>query len=62
MNEPRYDIRQEKNGLWTVFDILTGLPAASDGRDLANLEREDAKDIADHLNREHIGRRRSPLL
>ena len=62
MNEPRYDLRQEKNGTWTVFDVITRLPAASDGRDLTGLDRGDAKDIMDALNRDHIAGRKSPLV
>lgn len=62
MNEPRYDLRQERNGTWTVLDIVTRLPAASDGRDLTGLDREDARDIMDVLNRDYLARRKSPLV
>ena len=62
MNEPRYSVRQEKNGTWTVLDVITRLPAASDGRDLMGLEHDDAKDIADALNRDYLAGRRSPLV
>lgn len=27
MSENRYNLRQEDDGTWTVFDIFTGLPA-----------------------------------
>ncbi|CAN7503292.1 hypothetical protein LJR098_004740 [Rhizobium sp. LjRoot98] len=62
MNEPRYDLRQEKNGTWTVIDVVTSLPAASDGRDLTGLERDDARDIMEALNRDHLAGRKSPLV
>lgn len=62
MNEPRYSLRQETNGTWTVVDIITGLPAASDGRDLTGLERDDATDIADALNSDYLAGRESPLV
>lgn len=62
VNEPRYDLRQEKNGSWTVIDIFTGVPAASDGRDLTGLDREDASDIMTALNRDHLTGRKSPLV
>ena len=29
MKEPRYELRQEKNGTWTVIDVVTRVPAAS---------------------------------
>ncbi|MCV9998417.1 hypothetical protein OE766_09170 [Pararhizobium sp. YC-54] len=62
MNEPRYDLRQEKNGTWTVIDIVTRLPAATDGRDLTGLDQDDAKDIMEALNRDHLAGRKSPLV
>jgi hypothetical protein len=62
MNEPRYGVRQEKDGTWTVLDVITRLPAASDGRDLTGLDRDDAKDIADALNRDYLAGRNSPLV
>ena len=62
MNEPRYDLRQEKNGTWSVIDVITHLPAASDGRDLSGLDRDDARDIMEVLNRDHLAGRKSPLV
>lgn len=62
MNDPRYDLRQEKDGTWTVLDVITRLPAASDGRDLTGLDRNDARDIADTLNRDDRAGRKSPLV
>jgi len=62
MQDKRYEIRQERDGLWTVIDSLTQLPAASDGRDLTNLEKADAQDIADSLNEDMSCHRKSPLV
>jgi hypothetical protein len=47
----RYQARRDMahRGLWQVTDTLTGLPAASDGKDFVNLSRSDARDIADAL-------------
>ncbi|KQV44575.1 hypothetical protein ASE37_04175 [Rhizobium sp. Root268] len=62
MQEKRYEIRQESNGCWTVVDVLTGLPAASDGRDLTGLGKDDASDIAYALNEDVSRHRDSPLV
>ena len=62
MGEMRYGVRQERNAAWTVVDEVTGLPAASDGRDLTGLSLEDARDIADALNRELRRRGRNSLV
>lgn len=62
MQEKRYEVRQETNGCWTVLDVLTGLPAASDGRDLTGLGKEDARDIAYALNEDEASHRDSPLV
>jgi|UPI00055A5075 hypothetical protein len=58
---PRYEIRAETTGRWTVVDTLTLLPAATDGRDLTGLAKEDARDIADELNRS-CAEGRDPLI
>jgi len=62
VKEPRYELRQEKNGTWTVIDVVTRVPAASDGRDLTGLDRDDATDIMKALNRDHLAGRKSPLV
>ena len=62
MQEKRYEIRQESNGCWTVVNVLTGLPAASDGRDLTGLGKDDASDIAYALNEDVARHRDSPLV
>ena len=48
----RYDMRRESDG-WTVYDIVTGLPAAVNGERLTGLPLEDADDLADLLNGLH---------
>jgi phage gpG-like protein len=58
---PRYEIRPEATGRWTVVDMLTLLPAATDGRDFIGLAKEDARDIADELNRS-FAEGRDPLI
>ncbi|OLP62147.1 hypothetical protein BJF93_01500 [Xaviernesmea oryzae] len=62
VGEARYEARQAEDGKWMVMDRLTRLPAATDGRDLVGLSAEDARDIADVLNRSTDERGRSPLL
>ena len=47
---PRYEIRQEPRGGWTIVDTLTSVPAATDGRDFVGLSKRDAEDIARELN------------
>jgi len=50
MRDKRYDLRRELNELWTIIDTYTGLPAASDGKDLTGLEFDDARDLLTLLN------------
>ncbi|MDM9622503.1 hypothetical protein [Rhizobium sp. S96] len=49
-NLPRYEVFQEFPGRWAVMDTMTSLPAATDGRDLVGLTKQDAEDIAKELN------------
>jgi hypothetical protein len=49
----RYDIRPEGNG-WTVYDTLTGLPAAVNDVPQVGLPLEDADDLADLLTHLHV--------
>jgi hypothetical protein len=48
--------------MWSIIDLFTSLPAATNGKDLAGLEREDAEDIARELNRSLIEGKGSPLV
>lgn len=57
----RYEIRREGPDRWTVVDTLTSLPAATDGREFVGLAKEDARDIADELNRS-VAKGRDPLI
>lgn len=57
----RYEVVLELSG-WSVIDTLSGLPAASNGRDFVGLRKSDAKDIADELNRCESEGADSPLL
>ena len=61
-SEARYECRQQGDGDWMVIDRLTNLPAATNGRDLSGLSMDDARDIADVLNRSSTDGQRSPLL
>lgn len=56
-SEARYDMRDEPDGTWTVFDIFTGLPAVVDDVPLTGLEMEEADDLVDLLNFKDARRR-----
>lgn len=60
MQQNRYDLRQEDDGSWTVFDIFTGLPAEVNGVPQDGLEIEKADDLVDLLNLLYIRRRLAP--
>lgn len=57
-NEPRYDMRKQPNGLWTVYDIFTGQPAWVNGVELRGLDIEEADDLVDLLNGMYVRRRK----
>ncbi|MCV9909964.1 hypothetical protein OIV19_20405 [Brucella sp. HL-2] len=57
MTENRYDLREEEDGSWTVFDIFTGMPAEVNGIPQDGLEMEQADDLVDLLNLQYIRRR-----
>lgn len=48
--QQRYDLRQEADNTWTVFDVFTGLPVLVDERCLIGLDLDDADDAVDLLN------------
>jgi len=52
----QYDIRRDPNG-WTVYDTISGEPAAVNGSAQIDLRVEDADDLADLLNRLHSDNR-----
>jgi hypothetical protein len=47
---------------WSVIDTLSGLPAASIGRDFVALRKCDAKELAKEFNRCETEGLGSPLL
>jgi hypothetical protein len=58
----RYAVGQEPEGTWRILDTMTGLPAATNGRDLVGLQEIDALEIAAELNRCEESGCPSPLL
>jgi len=46
----RYVVRRRRNGLWTVFDALSGFPASIGGQGLIGLEEAQAREMAGGLN------------
>ncbi|MCO6423872.1 hypothetical protein JT737_19385 [Sinorhizobium meliloti] len=61
ISENRYNLRQEDDGTWTVFDIFTGLPAEVNEVEQVGLEMERADDLVDLLNLLYIKRRSGPV-
>lgn len=60
--EARYEVREDVDETWQIVDTASGLPAATDGRDLVQLARIDADELAKELNECEDGGRESPLL
>jgi hypothetical protein len=58
----RYQAEADIEGTWRVTDCMTGLPAASNGKDLIRLAKQDAQDLARELNDSEREGRPSPLL
>ena len=62
VDDRRYRAERVDDNSWRVIDQITGVVAASDGRDMAEMCEEDARDLANELNHcEEIGLP-SPLL
>ncbi len=61
MQKNRYDLRQEPDGTWTVYDIFTGMPAEVNDVPQFGLEMEKADDLVDLLNYLYISRREGPV-
>jgi len=61
VREARYEAIAGEDG-WLVVDRLSGLPAASNGRDFIKLRKTDARDISDELNNCEREGKPSPLL
>ena len=58
----RYEIREDVEETWRVIDTMSGLPAATNARDLVQLGRRVAVDRAWDLNKSEDQGRDSPLL
>ena len=50
MPDQPYDLRRESDDTWTVYDVLTDLPAVVNGVPQVGLEMEVADDLVDLLN------------
>jgi hypothetical protein len=55
----RYDVRNDPDNLWTVFDVFTGWPAELDGLILTGLMIEEAYGILDHVNEKDVEARKA---
>jgi hypothetical protein len=55
----RYDVRNDPDKLWTVFDVFTGWPAELDGLILTGLQPEEAYDILDEVNQQDVETRKA---
>lgn len=54
MANPSYDLRQEKDRTWTVYDVFTGLPTVIHGLFTVDMSLEDAVGLVDHLNNHDV--------
>jgi hypothetical protein len=52
--ENRYAKRQEQDGTWTVYDVLSGEPAISGDTTMILVGLKDAIDLVKILNREYV--------
>ncbi len=59
--EIKFALVQQGHGKWMILDTHTDLPAASNGKELVDLDFDDARDIADMLNVEFRANR-NPLV
>ncbi|TIT63487.1 MAG: hypothetical protein E5W90_26435 [Mesorhizobium sp.] len=50
MVQQRFNLRQEMDGTWTVFEVSTGQPADAWGRPAKGLDKGYADDLVDLLN------------
>jgi hypothetical protein len=57
MAEQRYEIKQQPDGKWAVYDVSTGLPAMVHGYFTIDLSREQADYLVDRLNRQDAKQR-----
>jgi hypothetical protein len=47
---PRYELRQDSDGLWSVLDIFTSKPALVDGARQSHKSRDEAGAVVERLN------------
>ena len=47
---PRYELRQDADGLWSVLDIFTSKPALVDGVRLTHKPKDEAAALVARLN------------
>ena len=47
---PRYELRQDADGLWSVLDIFTSKPALVDGVRQTHKQRDEAGALVERLN------------
>jgi hypothetical protein len=47
---PRYELRQDSDGLWSVLDIFTSKPALVDGVRQSRKSRDEAGALVERLN------------
>ncbi len=57
----RYTINFDADGLWSVIDLTTDLPAVLDDAALMGLEIDRAADLMDYLNALETLRNRSTI-
>ena len=53
---PRFELRPEPDGLWSVIDIFTSRPALVDGIRQTRREKEAAEDVVARLNASELKR------
>lgn len=46
----RYDMREDDNGTWTVFDVFTGFPVIVNERVMISMEIQEADEMVELLN------------
>jgi hypothetical protein len=47
---PRFELRQDSDGLWSVLDIFTSKPALVDGVRQAHKSKDEAGALVERLN------------
>jgi hypothetical protein len=55
----RYDIKQEIDGSWDIFDIFTGTPVVVAGKRMIGFREDTSRQLVAMLNAQNILRRAS---